>query len=388
MNIWTVLLVAAIAACLIHIRKQHRETAECRLKLQQLQQQHGNLENILERRGRRLDVLFSAVNEVVMRVDRLGRVLAMNAQANEIFQPDRLLELPQSMLVLFREPEWHRAFSDALRRLPEASSLPDIHIGERVLAVRLAPLGKEQALLLCVDMTRQAKLEKQRKTFLANLMHDLKTPLTSLLGYARSIESFGEDSELRREATRVIADEAKYLDRLLDSLLTLDQIQYTRDNEEQTCNATDVIRQVHDSLKPQLDARSMQIGLTLPAEGMQVAINSDSLTRALTNVLDNAICYAPDQSRIMLDMSVEGDRCLIRVCDEGPGIPERHLPQVTERFYRVDKSRERQAGGHGLGLAIVKELVEKNDGVLNLSNLESHGLQAEIILPLALENAA
>ncbi|MDQ7010615.1 MAG: hypothetical protein Q9M29_02220, partial [Mariprofundaceae bacterium] len=123
MNIWTVLLLAALVAGLWHIRKQQREIAGYRLKLQQLQQLHGNLESTLERRGRRMDVLFSAVNEVVMRVDRVGRVLAMNAQADEIFQPDRRLELPQSMLVLFRDPDWHSAFSDAVRRLPEASSL-------------------------------------------------------------------------------------------------------------------------------------------------------------------------------------------------------------------------------------------------------------------------
>jgi len=385
MNIWMILLLAALIASLWHIRGQRRVIDACRSELRRVQQQHGNLENVLERRGRRLDVLFSAVNEVVMRVDRMGRVLAMNAQAYEIFRPDSLLELPQSMLVLFRDPDWHRAFNDALHRLPEASSLPDMYIGERVLAARLAPLGREQALLLCVDMTQQARLEKQRKTFLANLMHDLKTPLTSLLGYARSIESFGEDPELRREATRVIADEARYLDRLLDSLLTLDQIEHGLGADAGSCQPAEVLRQVHDALKPQLDAKSIRFDMILPDKDIRLAISSDSLARALTNILDNAIRHAPGKSRIAVDMSVDDGRCLIRVEDEGPGIPERHLPHVTERFYRVDKSRGRGEGGHGLGLAIVRELVEKNAGALKLSNLEPHGLRVEIMLPLAPE---
>ncbi|MDX8412225.1 MAG: ATP-binding protein [Mariprofundaceae bacterium] len=380
MNIWTLLLLAALGACLLRLRRQGRALAEKQRQLQELNQQRGNLEHVLERRGRRLDVLFSAVNEAVMRVDRLGRVLALNAQANRVFQPSPLIELPQSMLLFYRNPTWHKGFADALKRLPEASALPDIEVGEWVLASRLASLGKEQALLLCVDMTEQAKLEKQRRTFLSNLMHDLKTPLTSLLGYARSIQSFGDDVELRQEAAQVIADEAKHVNSLLDALLTLDQIEFGDRPAGAYCDAAHIVRQVCDACKPQLEAQSIRLQLQCP-EQATVAMAEDDLHRCLGNVLDNALRHSPSGGAISVDASAEGGDCIINIRDNGPGIAAEHLDRITERFYRVDAARSRALGGHGLGLAIVKETLLLYAADVRFSNRQPHGLCVKLMIP-------
>jgi two-component system phosphate regulon sensor histidine kinase PhoR len=380
MNIWTLLLLAALAACLLRLRRQSQTLAEQQRQLQELNQQRGNLEHVLERRGRRLDVLFSAVNEAVMRVDRLGRVLALNAQANRVFQPSPLIELPQSMLLFYRNPAWHKSFADALKRLPEASALPDIEVGEWVLASRLAPLGKEQALLLCVDITEQARLEKQRRIFLSNLMHDLKTPLTSLLGYARSIQAFGDDEGLRQEAAQVIADEAKHVNSLLDALLTLDQIEFGGRPVGAHCDATHVVRQACEACKPQLVAKSIRLQLQCPEQAM-VAMAEDDLHRCLGNVLDNALRHTSDGGEINVGVSVEGGHCTIDIGDDGPGIPVEHLDRITERFYRVDASRNRALGGHGLGLAIVKETLLIYGADVRFANRRPHGLCVQLMIP-------
>jgi len=380
MTIWTLLLLVALAACLLRLRQQHQELAGQRLQLRELNQQRGNLENVLEQRGRRLDVLFSAVNEAVMRVDRIGRVLAVNAQAKRVFQPSPLIELPQSMLIFYRDPAWHKSFANALKRLPEATALPDIEVDEWVLASRLAPLGKEQALLLCVDITEQAKLEKQRRTFLSNLMHDLKTPLTSLLGYARSLQSFGDDESLRQEAAQVIADEAKHVNSLLDALLTLDQIEFGGSPEDAHCDASQVVRLACEASKPQLEAKAIRLQLQCPEQAM-VAMSSDDLHRCLGNVLDNALRHSPDGGEISVGVSVEGSHCIIEIGDEGPGIANEHLGRVTERFYRVDAARNRALGGHGLGLAIVKETLSIYGAEVRFTNHQPHGLGVRLIIP-------
>ena len=366
----------------------HRKQEEIKtyqLEIKRLRQTSGGLEQSLETRGRRLDVLLSAVNEVVMRVDRSGRVMAANQRARELFDFDSGPLLPQSMVLFYRDSDWHRAYSEALKGLPETAQLPDIEIAGRMLLPRLAPLGSDQALLMCVDMTDIHKLEAQRRTFLSNLMHDLKTPLTSLLGYARSLESFGDDADFRKEAAQVIADEAKHVNHLLDALLTLDQIEFSDRDEDATCLSMDVVQLVCNMLMPVCEEKHIELDCDYGANDAEVAIADDELERIVTNLLSNAVNYSPEGSQVRLSLVISGSHCSIVIEDQGAGIPEKEISRVTERFYRVDKARTRKNGGHGLGLAIVKELAEKNRGELKLSNRsdQSGGLRAEVILPLA-----
>jgi len=379
------LAVAALIAVLaIYSRYAHRlkrDLKEKQTRIDQLERTRDDLESVVKRRGRRLDVLFSAINEAVMRVDRLGRVLAANAQARSLFKMDKAHDLPQSMLIFYREPDWYRSFMDALHDLPEASSLPDIHIEGRVLAARLAPLGKEQALLLCLDVTRQALLEKQRKQFVSNIMHDLKTPLTSMLGYARSIQSFGDKPELQHEAAGVIADEAKRVNSLLDALLTLDQIEYKQPGGEARAEMAGVLRQVCDALAPQCEARGLKIETDEPDTLSPVAMHADDLHRVLENVLSNALRHSPEKGVVRLRIGSSDRDCLVDISDDGPGMDEEHLARATERFYRVDEARG--YGGHGLGLAIASEMLEAHGGSIDLSNRKPHGLRVKMHIPLA-----
>lgn len=387
-----VLLVALIgmaAAWLFASLRMRRKLSECEQEIRQLKEASGGLESMLATRGRRLDVLLSAVNEAVLRVDQQGRVLAANQWAMELFRIPADTPFPQSMLFFYRNPEWRQAFVSALGHLPENSRLPDIHVRDRVLAPRLAQLGREQALLLCMDITEKHRLEQQRRTFIANLMHDLKTPLTSLLGYARSIESFGDDAELRSEAARVIADEAKHVNHLLDSLLTLDQIEFATRDAEASCEAQDVIRRVCGLLETQARAKQIKLVCEPGEELPPVQMDVESLERVATNLVENAIRYSDKGSEVQVHLSVKGGECVLQVEDNGPGIPEFHLPRVTDRFYRVDRARGRSStGGHGLGLAIVKELLELHGGSLILANHLPHGLLAEARIPLSRQTVA
>ncbi len=382
MSVWLFLIVGIIAVWAYSAYRMRCKLHQYQTENRRLRESSGGLESSLASSARRLDQLLSAVNEAVLRLDHQGRVLAANERAREIFSMSASTSFPQPLLRFYRDSDWHEQLAAGLAALPESVVLSDMHLEHRVLAPRLAQLGRNQALLLCMDITEQYRLEGQRRTFLSNLMHDLKTPLTSLLGYARSLKSFGDDPDFLEEASQVIADEARHVNHLLDTLLTLDQIEFSVRDTQASCDAGAVLKAVCDALKPQLQAKGSRVHKQL-ADGMpRVAMSADNLERVLTNVVENAIRYAPSGTDIRVRMESADDRLLLTVEDDGPGVPEKELPRLIERFYRVDKARARKEGGHGLGLAIVHELLAMHGGRVGFTNIEPHGLKVDLRLPL------
>jgi len=381
MSGWLLLVSGIIAVWVFSAHRMRQQLRQYQTENRRLRESSSGLETNLASSGRRLDALLSAVNEAVLRLDNQGRVLAANERAREIFSIPQDTAFPQPLRMFYRDADWHEELARCIDALPEGAALANMHMDKRVLAPRLAQLGKDQALLLCMDVSEQFRLERQRRTLLSNLMHDLKTPLTSLLGYARSLESFGDDPAFRLEAAQVIADEARHVNHLLDALLTLDQIEFSPRDLGARCDAKAVLQKVHDALRPQLDAKATRLHEQV-ADGMPaVAMLADDFERLLTNVIENAIRYTPHGSNIQVRMEYAGGMAVLAIEDDGDGVPEKKMSRLTERFYRVDKARARKAGGHGLGLAIVQELVEVHGGSLGFSNIEPHGLRVDIQLP-------
>ncbi len=375
------LLVAGIAviACAYITARMRRRLSDYQAKILQLKGKITTLQQQLDS-SERLDLLLADVNEAVLRLNADGMVVAANPCARDIFAMGNL-PLPQPMLQLYRDADWNALLISAVAALPEKTKLPQIELPDYFLEPRLARLENGEALLLCLDVTVRHKLEQQRRTFISNLMHDLKTPLTSLLGYARSMESFGDQADFRKEAAAVIANEAKHVNHLLDVLLTLDQLGFEDKDRGACCDALEVIRRSCDMLMPQCKEKHLSLAMDYDDEAYPVAAAFDDVDRIVTNLLVNAINHSPDDGHISLRISRLDGCCRVTIADEGPGIPEKHLPRVTERFYRVDKSRSRQMKNHGLGLSIVKELLDYNGGELTLSNRDPHGLHVEFTLP-------
>lgn len=378
-GIW--LLVAGMIAvvCTFASVRMRNQVSEYQAKIRRLKEENSTLK--LQRdSNERLDALLAEVNEPVLRINSGGMVAAANPCARDIFGIEA--PLPQAMLQLYRDADWNALLVKAVAILPKKVKLPQIALSNRVLEPRLARLDNGEALLLCLDVTVRHKLELQRRTFLSNLMHDLKTPLTSLLGYARSMESFGDQADFRKEAAAVIADEAKHVNHLLDVLLTLDQAEFGKRDKHACCDSVEVIQRSIDMLVPQCSEKQLSLALEHDDEMLMLAVSFDEVDRIVTNLLVNAINHSPNKGNISVRLIRLNKHCKLSIEDEGPGIPEKHLPRVTERFYRVDKARNRQRNSHGLGLSIVKELIDANDGELMLNNREPHGLCAEFMLPL------
>ncbi len=381
-------VIAAGLAWYAHAAGLRRHLHQVQQELKESDQARGELEERLARRMRRLDALLATMSEAVMLVDRDCRVVVANPAAMEMFTMTEMEEgRARPMVWFYRDPDWNQILGKAMTGALRAQDLPDMSVADHVLAPRLAPIGQDQALLVCLDVTERSKLAKQRDEFLANLMHDLKTPLTSMLGYARSLASFGEDKDFRQLAGEVIATEAKRVNELLDALLTLDRIRFTSSDPEAHCELPQVLTRVQGSIKGAAADKKLRFATHVPEARLPpLAIAEDELMRVLMNVVDNAARFSPKAGKIAVEVSSRGQHAQIVVTDEGPGIPESDLPHVTERFYRVDRARGR--GGHGLGLSIVRELLEARHGTLDLVNHAPHGLKVTIQLPVYLQEEA
>jgi len=353
--------------------------------LGKLEFKYKSLQKTLIKRRERLDVLLSSISEVVLRVDKEGKVLGGNHQAERLFDFSKMPELPQSMLLFYRDSEWIRSYQSAVQQLPTQNSLPEMKIKGRVLLPRLVALSKNDVLLLCLDVTEHTRLQQKQKTLLENLMHDLKTPLTSLLGYARSIETFADDVSLRAEAVGVIIQESKHINELMNHMLTLNQIEYVSEKEQGSCDIVQVMQRVYHALEYDMQKKGVSFVVSNDLEQLDVEMIEVDCHRILMNVMGNALRFSPAGREVHCTIYETENFARIEVKDFGPGIAEKHLSRVTERFYRVDNVRGRdEQEGHGLGLAIVKEILDRDHGELTLNNHDEGGLLVSVKMPLKL----
>ncbi|QHA01651.1 two-component system histidine kinase PnpS [Dehalobacter restrictus] len=236
---------------------------------------------------------------------------------------------------------------------------------EKNIEVNITPiLGKGNtnigAVMVLHDITDLRKLETMRRDFVANVSHELKTPVTSLKGYAETLlDGALDDPETAREFVRIILTESERLRMLVDDLLELSRIESGKDSVEwQKIDVSALLHSLEVKFRPQLEARQIELTVVCSEKLPYAWGDYSMIEQVLTNLTDNAIKYSAIREKVKIVASEKSDGILFEVIDSGPGIPEHDLPRVFERFYRVDKGRNRKQGGTGLGLAIVKHILE------------------------------
>ncbi|MFZ5988890.1 MAG: HAMP domain-containing sensor histidine kinase [Bacillota bacterium] len=224
--------------------------------------------------------------------------------------------------------------------------------------------------------------EKRMKDFVANVSHELKSPITSLKGFTEAlIDGKGKTEERTQRFLNIMNKEADRLSKLVDNLLILCKSDSKISIEPQRINIKDVIDEVLLSFETKVLEKSISINIVDNAKKPYVIADSSSLKQILINLLDNTIKYSPQNSMASILISESADKIKISITDNGPGIPKEDIPYIWDRFYRVDKARSRETGGTGLGLAIVKELVEKNGGIVDVTSHIDKGTTFSFELP-------
>ena len=316
------------------------------------------------------NAILESMANAVLAIDTQHRLMTCNKSAEELFDLDedakgRLLE------EVLREPGIHGLVNGMFEGSElkstefESNVLPGRRLsvlGQLMFSPNKDPLG---VVLIVDDVTDIRRLERMRSDFAANVSHELRTPITSIQGYAETLEELGpKDSKESARFLSIIRRNADRLGIIIEDLLTLASLEGPGQLEEASLESM-TVRHLFGELRDRMNRLAEEHAVTIVLKGserLEFLSKGDLIVEALSNLVSNAIRYGPDSGAVTVTASGEADRISFTVHDEGPGIPERHLPRLFERFYRVDTARSRSAGGTGLGLAIVKHIALAHGG--------------------------
>jgi two-component system phosphate regulon sensor histidine kinase PhoR len=349
--------------------QRERETGEARQRLQEF-----------------LAAIQSSPNGVVL-LDRQGRIEWFNDTAAAQFGFDPRRDLQQHIVNLVREPNFSAAYQgrkyaeDIVIAGPGSSAARPMK-----LSVRLHPYGEGRLLLLARDVTAVEQAEVMRRDFVANVSHEIRTPLTVLAGFVETLQNLDLPAGERARYLDLMAQQAQRMQTLVADLLTLSRLEGSPlpGGGEWTPLAP-LLAQCEQEARALAAAlgKTLDIGFQPPPAARVGGVASELLS-AFSNLVSNAVRYTPDGGSVTVRAQLlEGGRLEVAVRDTGPGIAAEHIPRLTERFYRVDRSRSRETGGTGLGLAIVKHVVQRHGGELRIESRPGEGSTFAIELPAA-----
>ena len=255
-----------------------------------------------------------------------------------------------------------------------------------ITPVRGVDAAEGKTMLVFHDVTRLKKLERMRVDFVANVTHEIKTPLTAILGFVETLQEGAiEDRETAKKFLSTIARHAERLNRLVEDLLTISNIEL---GEMRFCFESVALSGIVESVLHmiQLKAREKKIEIVsaIPEDLPLIRADRDRLSQVLINVLDNAVKFTPEGGRVTLAASpAAGNEVVVRITDTGIGVPRDEISRLGERFYRVDKTRSRELGGTGLGLSIVKHLMAAHKGRIEIESQLGRGTTVSLYFPAA-----
>jgi two-component system phosphate regulon sensor histidine kinase PhoR len=253
--------------------------------------------------------------------------------------------------------------------------------GETALSVHLVPYGEKEKLLMARDITGWERLETMRRDFVANVSHELRTPLTVVSGFLETLSDLnGPDPEMTRRSLQLMSQQTQRMTHLVEDLLTLSRLESTYNPpREDEVDIPELSRSVYQEALA-LSASRHQITLHINTESWMRG-STDELRSALGNLVSNAVRYTPDKGAIDILWESTDGGLVFSVRDTGIGIESHHISRLTERFYRIDRSRSRETGGTGLGLAIVKHAVARHQASLDVDSKQGSGSRFAIRFP-------
>lgn len=268
-----------------------------------------------------------------------------------------------------------------------------INVGDKYLKISFAPFKDEidrpaGVMTLIQDITEHVKLDNMRKEFIADVSHELKTPLTSVLGYAETLANSDYDPELQEKFLSVITSETIRMTKLVNDLLMLSKYDNAETKWEKTeFDLGDLVKKCQENLQIEANKKKQKLECFVTSNVPPVYADKDGIERVVLNILSNSIKYTDDGGNIKIYVGFVYNDAYIKIIDNGIGIPQKDLERIFDRFYRVDKARTRKMGGTGLGLSIAKEVLDKNNGRIDIKSVVNSGTEVVITLPTNINKA-
>lgn len=263
-----------------------------------------------------------------------------------------------------------------------------IDVEDKTVKVLFAPFRNEEnnkpegIIAVIQDITESVKLDTMRKEFVADVSHELKTPITSIMGYTDTLLEGDYDQETQREFLQVVSTEARRMAKLVTDLLDLSRIDSnSKKTKKVSFDLGALAKECQKKLAIEIKKKKHHVECLVTADVPPVYADKDDIQRVILNILTNSIKYTPDGGNIKIYVGFVFNDAYIKIIDNGIGIPEGDLNRIFERFYRVDKSRAREMGGTGLGLSIAKEILDKNGGSIDIKSEVNKGTEVVIKIP-------
>ena len=323
--------------------------------------------------------LLEALTDGVIAADARGAIVSCNAAARRLLGFGSSDPLPP-LQELFHEQRHRAVVRDALEGRRVARR--ELDLGDGTVLATAQPLPDGGVLLILSDVTEVRRLEAVRRDFVANVSHELKTPLTAIAGYAETLAGEAAPDSQVASFTSTIVQHARRMQQLVDDLLDLSRIESGGWRPEpRVVEVEAAAREAWTPFAERAAAGQVRLVTAIAPDAHALAADADALRQIFTNLFDNALRHTPPGGTIRVAAEVAKDGITVRVSDTGSGIPAEHLGRIFERFYRVDPGRARHLGGTGLGLAIVKHLVESHGGWVDAESALGRGTTVRLYFP-------
>lgn len=346
----------------------------------------------LENKKNQLAAILASMDSGVVAVDDQYNVILLNPAAKGFFHIEEEC-IGRYFLRICPDTRMEDVITRTIQeRSMQVQEIEAIGETKRVLRVTGSPILRDGhvlgAVLLIQDITELRELERVRKDFVANVTHELKTPLTSIKGFVETLQAGAiEDGETARKFLSIIDIETERLYRLINDILTLSKLEGMQIGLGiQNVRVGDVVGEVFDMLSPRTQEKRITMDYLEEPKGVRIQAVRDRMKELVLNLVDNAIKYTPAGGEVRVRVYEMAVNFVLSVEDTGIGIEKKHLPRLFERFYRVDRGRSREMGGTGLGLSIVKHIALSMGGSVSVTSVPGQGSTFTVTLPRASDN--
>ena len=341
--------------------------------------------NEMTRQKKQIETIILHMTDGIVAFDMEGKLILINPAATRLLQ---LLPTDTTFRKIFNDKLHIDINMEKIIYLENwTSSEQKVNVADKVINLFFAQFKDENdrpsgIMVMIQDITEHVKLDNMRKEFVADVSHELKTPITSIMGYSDTLLEGEYDKETQERFLKVIATESRRMAKLVTDLLTLSRFDNNQILQEKTkFDLGELVKQCQNNLEIQISQKKHKVECFVTADVPPVYADKEGIERVVINILTNAIKYTPEGGNIKIYVGFVYNDAYIKVIDNGIGIPEDDLKRIFERFYRVDKARTRKMGGTGLGLSIAKEILDRNNGNIDIKSEEGKGTEVVIRIP-------
>lgn len=340
--------------------------------------------NEVNRQKKQIETILLHMTDGIIAFDMEGKIMHINPAATDLLN---LTEKENTFDKIFGKLNIDINLEKTVYLENWTSSEQRMQVEDKYLNIFFASFKDENdipsgIMVVIQDITEHVKLDNMRKEFVADVSHELKTPITSIMGYSDTLLEGEYDKDTQDRFLNVIASEARRMAKLVSDLLILSRYDNKKVSKEITeFDLGELVKRCQEKLQLEIDKKEHHVECFVTANVPPVKADKDGIERVVLNILTNSIKYTPNAGSIKIYVGFVYNDAYIKVIDNGIGIPEEDLNRIFDRFYRVDKARTREMGGTGLGLSIAKEILDQNKGSIDIKSKKGEGTEVVIRIP-------